>query len=128
VTRWRRGGGGDRGMVTAELAACLPVLVILIFVGLAAVSVADQRVRAQDAAAEVARADARGDTAVAARLFAQTAPRGATYSVRTDAGQVIVTVTVSTQPVGGLFGHYTVTERAVAAIEPSNTVTSGTPP
>ncbi len=85
-------------MVTAELAACLPVLALVVLVGLAAVSAAGERVRAQDAAAEVARASARGDPAAAARLFADTAPTGATYTVSTDAGQVTATVTRDPAP------------------------------
>jgi hypothetical protein len=137
---WRSGGGGrgdgrspyggradagmadrsmaDRGMATAELAACLPVLAIVVLVGLSAISVADQRVRAQDAASEVARAVARGDTATAARLFAETAPNGAVYTVRTDGGQVTVTVRVTLHPAGGRFGDYALTAQAVAAAEP----------
>jgi len=42
-------------MVTAELAACLPVLVLMLAVAVSAVSVAGVRVRAQDAAREAAR-------------------------------------------------------------------------
>ena len=33
----------DAGMATAELAACLPVLAILLLAGLAAISVVDQQ-------------------------------------------------------------------------------------
>ena len=54
--------------MTAELATCLPVLVLLLAVELSAVSVAGQRVRMQDAAREAARAAARGDDATARRL------------------------------------------------------------
>jgi hypothetical protein len=65
---------GDRGMVTAELAMALPVLIIVLAAGLAAVTVVGQRVRAEDAAREAARAAARGDTAAAHRLVSQVAP------------------------------------------------------
>ena len=108
----------DAGMVTAELAACLPVLAFMVIAGLAAISVADQQVRAQDAAREVARADARGDPESAARLFTQTAPAGAVVSTVTTAGEVTATVRVTLRPFGGAIGHYSIVERAVAATEP----------
>ncbi len=105
-------------MVTAELAACLPVLALIVLIGLAAVSAAGQRVRAQDAAAEVARASARGDPAQAARLFADTAPAGASYTVSSDGDQVIATVRVTLRPLDGRLGSYSITVHAVAAAEP----------
>jgi hypothetical protein len=105
-------------MVTAELAACLPVLALVVLAGLGAVSVADQQVRAQDAAREVARAEARGDSATAARLFAQLAPPGAEFSVAVADGMVSATVRVTLRPLDGVIGSYTVSERAVAAAEP----------
>ena len=71
---------GDRGMVTAELAMALPVLIIVLAAGLATVTVVGQRVRAEDAAREAARAAARGDTVAAHRLVSQVAP-GASVSV-----------------------------------------------
>lgn len=110
----------DDGMVTAELAACLPVLAIAVLAGFAALSVADQQVRVQDAASEVARAEARGDPAGAARLFAQTAPSGSTFTLATASGQVTATVRLTVRPFGGVIGSYTVSERAVAAIEPTS--------
>jgi hypothetical protein len=112
--------GADDGMVTAELAACLPVLAIAVLAGFAALSVADQQVRAQDAAAEVARAEARGDPSAASRLFGQTAPAGSTFTVATADGQITATVRLAVRPFGGVIGSYTVSERAVAAIEPKS--------
>jgi hypothetical protein len=67
-------------MVTAELAAALPVLVLLLLAGLSAVRVVDARVRCLDSAREVARAAARGDTGAAARARA-VAPAGAQVSI-----------------------------------------------
>jgi Flp pilus assembly protein TadG len=111
---WQR----DDGMVTAELAACLPVLALVVLFGLAVVTAAGERVRAQDAAAEVARASARGDPAAAALLFAHTAPAGATYTVSTEAGEVTATVTVTLHPLDGRLGGYSITVQSVAAVEP----------
>lgn len=114
---------GDRGTVTAELATCLPVLVLLLAVVLSAVSVAGGRVRAQDAAREAARAAARGDLAAARRLAQQYAP-GATITIRTSGGEVTVVARVPVHLLTRSLPSVTVTERAVAAVEP----TSGTPP
>jgi hypothetical protein len=105
-------------MATLELAACLPVLAIIVLAGLGAVSVADQQVRAQDAANEVARAEARGDEATAIRLFAQTAPAGAHFTLSTAAGLVTATVRATVHPFGGRLGGFSITEQAVAAVEP----------
>ncbi len=113
-------------MVTAELAACLPVLMLILLVGLAAVSIAGQRVRAQDAASEAARASARADSTAARELFEQTAPRGSSFSIATANGQVTATVTVTIRPLGGWLGSYVVVERAVAAVESPTSV--GAPP
>ena len=105
-------------MVTAELAASLPVLMLILAVALAALSVAGARVQAEDAASLAARAAARGDPAAGQRLFAQTAPRRATLSVSADATQVRATVRVVLRPLGGWLGSYSVVEQAVAAPEP----------
>jgi Flp pilus assembly protein TadG len=108
----------DNGMVTAELAMCLPVLALVLLVALAAVSVTAQRLRAQDAASEVARASARGDPGSGARLFKQTAPAGSKFSVATTGGMVTVIVHASLRPLGGWLGSYSIDERAVAEVEP----------
>ena len=110
-------------MVTAELAACLPVLVLVLAVALTAVSVVAARVRLQDAAREAARAAGRGDPAVARRLAAREAP-GATVQLSTSGGAVVAVVQRRVHPFGGWLPAITVTERAVAAVEPK----SGSPP
>jgi Flp pilus assembly protein TadG len=105
-------------MVTAELAACLPVLLLVLAVALSAVSVAGVRVRAQDAAREAARAAARGDPAAAHRLAASAAP-GAVMAIDVSAGQVVAVATVRTHLFARWLPAITVSERAVAAVEPS---------
>src|SRR4051812_49528945 len=65
----------DGGVVTAEHAACLPVLVLILGVAISAVAVMAARGRLQDAAREAARAAGRGDQAVARQLAEQAAPR-----------------------------------------------------
>ena len=113
-----RGGGtfADRGTVTAELAACLPVLVLVVATAVSAVTVAGARVRAQDAAREAARAAARGDDRTAAWLAQQAAP-GAT--LRLTRGGELVTAAVSSvvHPFASWLPGFTVVADASAAAE-----------
>jgi Flp pilus assembly protein TadG len=104
-------------MVTAELAACLPVLVLLLAIALSAVSVASLRVRAQDAAREAARSAARGDSAEARRLAAAAAP-GAQVTLSDSAGEVTAVASVRARLLVPFLPPVTVTERASAADEP----------
>jgi Flp pilus assembly protein TadG len=109
---------GDRGMVTAELAACLPVLVLVLAVAVSAVSVAGVRVRAQDAAREAARAAARGD-AGQARQLAQHAAPGVTVDIAMRGTEVVAVARLTVHPLASWLPALTVSERAVAAVEPS---------
>ncbi|MGH8960851.1 MAG: TadE family type IV pilus minor pilin [Jatrophihabitantaceae bacterium] len=109
--------------MTAEMATCLPVLVLLLGVVLSAVSVAGVRVRAQDAAREAVRAVARGDAAAADQLAQQYAP-GAMLTITKSADQVTVVARVRAHLLSSWLPSVTVTERAVAAVEPI----SGLPP
>jgi hypothetical protein len=115
--RPRRRGDRDAGMVTAELAACLPVLVLLLAVALSAVSVGSLRVRAQDAAREAARAAARGDRASALALARAAAP-GAQIRITVTAGEVSAVATVQAHLPVPFLPEVTVHEQAVAAREP----------
>lgn len=108
----------ERGMVTAEMAACLPVLVLLLAVAVSAVSVAGVRVRAQDAAREAARAAARGDRAAVGPLAAQAAP-GASITIQSSRGAVVAVATVRARLLTSWLPSVTVIERAVAAVEPT---------
>jgi Flp pilus assembly protein TadG len=105
-------------MVTAELATCLPVLVLILAVALTAVSAVGARVRLQDAAREAARAAARGDRAAASRLAARAAP-GAAVSITSGATEVVAVVRGHVHPLGGWLPALAIRERAVAAVEPS---------
>jgi Flp pilus assembly protein TadG len=104
-------------MVTAEMAACLPVLMILLAAALTAVSVAGERVRAADAAREAARAAARDDSVLGARLAAVAAP-GGSLTISRSGDRVEARVRVVVHPMGGWLPGMTVVERAVAAREP----------
>ena len=105
-------------MVTAELAACLPVLMLVLAVAVSAVSVAGVRVRAQDAAREAARAAARGDPGQARQLAQRAAP-GATIDVVTSGTEVVAVARITVHPLASWLPAVRVSERAVAAVEPS---------
>jgi Flp pilus assembly protein TadG len=123
VTRWMRrirsgATENDRGMVTAELATALPVLMLLAIVGVMAIGVGEARIRCGDAAREAARAVARGDPAAAAGLARAAAGRPvAVASTKTANGDTTVTVRMRLRPVSWL-GTITVSESAVVATEP----------
>jgi len=122
--RFRLGPRGDRGMVTAELATVLPVLVLLLAVVLSAVSVAGVRVRVQDAAREAARAAARGDDAAARDLAQQSAP-GVTVTLTVSGGEVVADARLSVHLLAHWLPAVTVTGRAVAAREPGSAPGTG---
>lgn len=65
--------GSERGSATAEFAIALPAVALVLALVLGAVSITGAQVRAQDAAADAARALARGDSdsTVAERLDRQ---------------------------------------------------------
>lgn len=105
-------------MVTAELAACLPVLVLVLAVALSAVSVAGARVRVADAAREVARSAARGDPAAGIRVVEAGTP-GAAVQLTTSADRVTAVVRLQVHVLATWLPAVTVSERAVAAAEPS---------
>jgi hypothetical protein len=114
--RRRRWPGRDRGSFTAELAAGLPALMLLLLVGLTAVSAVSTRLQCLDAAREAARATARGDSGPAAA--ARVAPDGSDVDVMTDADTVTATVTARVRLLGGSLPTITVQGSAVAAREP----------
>lgn len=115
-------------MVTAELAVCLPVLVLLLAVALSAVSVAGLRVRLQDAAREAARAAARGDEAAGRQLAQEYAP-GVTVTITAAGDEVTAVAQVRAHLLAHWLPAVTVTEQAVAAREPDPAApASGAPP
>jgi Flp pilus assembly protein TadG len=107
----------DDGMVTAELATALPVLVLLALVAVMIVGLAQARVRCADAAREAARAIARGDPAAADGVARAAA--GHPIAIHEASGPERTTVTVSlTLHSLSWLGPITVTETAVVATEP----------
>lgn len=117
VTRRR----DERGIVTAELAMSLPLL-LAVTVGLVwLLSVAAAQVRVVDAARETARGVARGDD-VGASVAAGTrvAPEGGVVTVSTNGSEVRAVATARVSGPGGLFGFLpgvTVSAEALALAE-----------
>lgn len=107
----------DRGSFTAELAAGLPALMLLLFAGLTAVNAVTTKAHCVDAAREAALAAARGESGVAAGQ--RIAPPGATVSIATAGETVVATVRAPVRAIGGGVPGTTVTATAVAAVEPS---------
>ena len=110
-------------MATAELAAAIPTLVLVLYVALSALVTVTDQVRCVDAARATARALARGDDQGASlSVGRRLAPPGATFAVSspgTGPGAV-VTVVVQGRPAPGLAwlgARATPTGRAVAARE-----------
>lgn len=108
----------ERGMVTAETALVIPVLVAvsLAMVWLLTLGVAQMKVT--DAAREAARALARGESADRALQLAELAAPGASVTIEDDNGMVVVTVRREVSPPGGVL------EGAFGAAEVSSSATA----
>ncbi len=100
----RRRRPAARGVVTAELAMVLPLL-LAVTVGLVwLLSVGAAQIRAVDAARESARALARGDDpAAAAAAGRRVAPEGADVVVSSSGEEVLAEVSAQVEGPGGLF-------------------------
>lgn len=105
-------------MVTAEIAAALPVLVLVVAMGMAAVSVVTAQLRCVDAAREAARAAARDEPlAVAEAVARRAAPHDARIDIRLVGDEVVVTVSARHRPLSGLTPSFGVSGRAVGLRE-----------
>ena len=112
----RRWPGRDQGSFTAELAAGLPALMLLLFAGLTAVSAVTAKGQCVDAAREGALAAARGDSGAAAA--ARVAPSGADVRLGADGDTVTVLVRAPVRLLGAHLPAISVEASAVAAREP----------
>ncbi|MEV6631396.1 TadE family type IV pilus minor pilin [Actinoplanes sp. NPDC051470] len=112
----RRWPGGDRGSFTAEYAAGLPALLLLLYVSVSTVNAVNTKIQCVDAAREAALAAARGEPPAPA--IERIAPPGATYDVAEGTDLITVTVTANPRPLGDVALPLTVTAEATAAREP----------
>ncbi|MFT4211678.1 MAG: TadE family type IV pilus minor pilin [Microbacterium sp.] len=84
---------GDRGSVTAEFAIALPAVVVVLALGVTALSAGSRQVRLQDAVADAARLIARADDESRAQDVVAAAVAGAGMSVERPADLVCVAAT-----------------------------------
>ncbi len=117
------GRGSERGAVTAEAAAVLPVLVALALGLVWCLSLMVAQVRVVDGAREAARLGARGESEARAVAAARrVAPDGAVVRVSRDGDTVVAEVRLRVRGPGGIFRLVpgpTVTSRSVAVAEPA---------
>ncbi|MEU5903928.1 TadE family type IV pilus minor pilin [Micromonospora sp. NPDC047467] len=109
-----RAAEGDRGSFTAELAAGLPALLLLLLAGLTTVNAVSIRAGCLHAAREAALAAARGE----AGNLGPGAPPGADVSVSIAGDRAQATVRAPVRALGGRLPRITVVATAVAALEP----------
>ena len=113
----------ESGVVTAETATVLPVLVLVAAALAWVVAFGVNQARAVDAARETARAIARGDDeGTSTQLGRRIAPSGSVISIREGQDTVVVTVRAQVKGPGGVLGFlpgHAVRAQAVAEREPS---------
>ncbi|MEH1055968.1 TadE family type IV pilus minor pilin [Micromonospora sp. CPCC 206171] len=114
----RRPAGRDRGSFTAELAAGLPALLLLLLAGLTAVDAVTTKAACLDAAREAALASSRGESGTAAGT--QIAPSGAVVAVSVNGERVTATVRAPVRALGARLPRITVAATTVAAVEPGS--------
>lgn len=110
----------EEGAVTAEAAVVIPLLALVAVCLVWLVCLAGTHVLAIDAAREVARAVARGDSeGEALALGREVAPEGSRFRVGVSDGRVVVAVRSPVRGPGGLFSlvGYDVRAEAVALQE-----------
>ncbi|MGC5051081.1 TadE family type IV pilus minor pilin [Micromonospora sp. DT48] len=112
----RRRADRDRGSFTAEMAAGLPALVLLLLTGLTTINAVSTKAACLDAAREAALAASRGQPGVAAG--GRHAPPGAEVVVVNDGEHVRATVRASVRALGADLPAISVVATAVAAVEP----------
>ncbi|MFG1883764.1 TadE family type IV pilus minor pilin [Micromonospora sp. NPDC049102] len=113
--------GGDRGSFTAELAAGLPALLLLLLAGLTATNAVSTQASCLHSAREAALAAARG---AGGEDEQRAAPPGAEVTVTIDGDRVQATVRAPVRALGGRLPRITVVATAVAAVEPGADGTS----
>lgn len=111
-------GGCERGSATAELAAGLPALMLLLLAGLTAVNAVTTRAQCLDAAREAVLAASRGEPGTAAG--SRQAPPGAAITVSLKGDTVHATVFAPVRALGARLPRITVAATAVASVEPGS--------
>lgn len=103
----------DQGSVTAEFAMLLPAVVMVLSLAISSLFLATQSIVLTDAAGEIARLEARGDTAAASERLARL--QGDTTVERLRAGSLHC-VSLGQQPGGGLLAFVHIAADGCAAV------------
>jgi Flp pilus assembly protein TadG len=80
----RERGGGDRGSITAEFAAVLPAVVLILITALGGMQLAGEQLRLQAAVTDAARMLGRGDAGATSRVSQAVPGAKLTWSGRGD--------------------------------------------
>lgn len=116
----------DAGMVTAETAVVLPVLLLVLAAAVAALIVVAAQLRCVDAAREGVRAATRGEPAATVnRVVTAAGPAGALAVVTAHDGAVTVRVSARVRPLGPLPLDLRLSASATGLLEPG--VPGGSP-
>lgn len=118
VRRLRR---RELGAVTVEMALALPVLISLLVLGIWTISIVVLNIRCIDAARDVARAVARGDSPEQAQAIGHRTVPAATITITRDQSDVHVTVTATpthNPPILKLIAPANLTATATLQAEP----------
>ena len=111
----------DGGMVTAEIAVVMPVLIVVLAMAIFALACVSAQLRCVDAARASARVAARGDSPAAVVTAGRSlAPPAASVLVTTTGELVQVDVSATVNPFSGVLRKMPgvpVTARAVAVVE-----------
>ena len=112
---------GERGAVTAEMALVLPVLVSVLLLGIWSIGLVVLNIRCIDAARDVARAVARGESVDQAKAIGhRTVPTGTIVITReaSDIKVVVTAVPAHAPPLLGVFSPASLTATAILQAEP----------
>jgi Flp pilus assembly protein TadG len=119
----RRLRRAQRGAITAEIAITLPVLLTLLFLGIWLIGIVRTNIQCIDAARDVARAVARGESTESAQeLGRRTAPADATITITHTGLDIHVTVTAEPShqaPLLSALPTSPITARATLQSEPT---------
>jgi Flp pilus assembly protein TadG len=103
----------EAGTVTAEFAAVVPAVILILVVCLGTVQLAGRRLILQDAASDTARILARGEPSAATRRAQQLVPGVAVARQNSD-GMVCAILSTPVAVAGGMLGAVTLTASSCA--------------
>jgi Flp pilus assembly protein TadG len=113
LSRLRVSAADDAGTVTAEFAAVVPAVILILVVCLGTVHLAGRRLILQDAASDTARILARGEPSAATERARQLVP-GVTVGSRDRDGMVCAILSAPVAVAGGMLGTVSLTASSCA--------------